>query len=201
MQVESTRRSNRDRSDATRAALMAAARTLFMEKPYSEIGTPEIVAKAGVTRGALYHHFADKQALFAAVVDAEAAEVAREIRVSSPDGTSPDNALLAGGKAYLDAMGAAGRTRLLLIDAPAVLGHAEAKAIDMCHSASTLREGLSLAIGARMLPDLPLDPLTGMISAAFDQAALDIEAGGSRAEWEVVLARMLEGLMQRGPEH
>lgn len=197
MQVDSSRRSNRDRSGATRAALVEAARALFTERPYSEIGTPEIVAKAGVTRGALYHHFADKQALFAAVVDAEAAAVARDIEHSSPEGTAPGNALLAGGQAYLDAMAVPGRTRLLLIDAPAVLGHAEAKAIDMCHSASALQHGLSLAIEAGVLPPLPLGPLTGMISAAFDQAALDIEAGGSRGEWEEVLGRMFEGLLLR----
>lgn len=196
MQVESIRRSNRDRSDTTRTALIAAARALFIEKPYVEIGTPEIVAKAGVTRGALYHHFADKQALFAAVTDAEAAAVAREIEQSSPEGTSPADALLAGGRAYLDAMAVPGRTRLLLIDAPAVLGHAEAKAIDMCHSASTLQYGLSLAIEAGVLPPLPLGPLTGMISAAFDQAALDIEAGGSRKDWEEVLGRMFAGLLK-----
>lgn len=195
MQLQSARKSNRDRSDATRAALVAAARALFIEKPYSEIGTPEIVRRAGVTRGALYHHFADKQALFAAVVDAEAAAVAHEIEQSSPQDTSPGEALLAGGRAYLNAMAVPGRTRLLLIDAPAVLGHSEAKAIDMCHSARTLRHGLSMAIDAGVLADLPLDPLTGMISAAFDQAALDIDAGGSRQEWEAVLGRLFAGLL------
>lgn len=193
---EIRRRSNKDRSETTRAALIAAGRTLFAEKAYADIGTPEIVARAGLTRGALYHHFADKQALFAAVVDAEAAEVASGIERSSPEGASPADALLAGGRAYLDAMAAPGRTRLLLIDAPAVLGHEQAKEIDMCHSARTLQYGLSLAIEAGALPPLPLGPLTGMISAAFDQAALDIEAGGSRKEWEQVLERMFAGLLK-----
>lgn len=194
MQRDSARRSNKDRSEATRAALIEAGRALFTERPYGEIGTPEIVAKAGVTRGALYHHFADKQALFAAVVDAEAAAVAREIEQSAPEGTSAAEALLKGGRAYLDAMQIPGRTRLLLLDAPAILGHAQAEAIDMCHSARTLREGLSIAIEAGAMPPLPLEPLTRMISAAYDSAALDIEAGGSREGWEEVLAAMFAGL-------
>lgn len=197
MQRESAKRSNKERSDATRAALITAGRQLFTERPYGEIGTPEIVRKAGVTRGALYHHFSDKQTLFAAVVDAEAAAVAFEIEQSSPQGTDPNNALLAGGRAYLDAMAVPGRTRLLLLDAPAVLGHAEAEAIDMCHSARTLQEGLGMAIEVGAMPPLPLGPLTQIISSAFDRAALAIEAGGNRAEWETVLKALLAGLARR----
>lgn len=197
MQMESARRSNKERSDATRAALIAAGRALFTARPYGEIGTPEIVAKAGVTRGALYHHFADKQALFAAVVDAEAAAVAREIEQSSSQGTAPSVALLSGGRAYLDAMAVPGRTRLLLLDAPAILGHAEAEAIDMCHSARTLQEGLSIAMAAGAIPKLPLDPLTQVVSSAFDRAALAIEAGGNRAEWETVLEALLTGIASK----
>lgn len=197
MQIESAKRSNKQRSGATRAALIAAGRALFTERPYGEIGTPELVGKAGVTRGALYHHFADKQALFAAVVDAEAAAVAREIEQSSPQGTDPSMALLAGGRAYLDAMAVPGRTRLLLLDAPAILGHAKAEAIDMCHSARTLHEGLGMAIAAGIMPPLPLDPLTQVISSAFDRAALAIEAGGNRAEWETVLEALLAGVARK----
>ena len=79
MYATEARRSNRERTERHARDLLAAARALFTDKGYAETGTPDIVAAAGVTRGALYHHFADKQALFRAVVEREAAAVAAEI--------------------------------------------------------------------------------------------------------------------------
>ena len=118
MQSDSKRRSNKERTATTRAALLAAARRHFIEKGYADTGTPEIVAAANVTRGALYHHFADKQALFRAVVEQEAELVEADIERAAPDDLPPRDALIAGGEAYLKAMALPGRTRLLLIDGP-----------------------------------------------------------------------------------
>ena len=81
---EDGRRSNQDRTLRTRAALIAAARRLFVAKGYADTGTPELVAEAGVTRGALYHHFVDKQALFGGVVEAENAEAAARLFLDHP---------------------------------------------------------------------------------------------------------------------
>lgn len=193
----STRRSNEERTRTTQAALVSAARALFVEKGYAATSTPRIATAARVTRGALYHHFADKQALFRAVVEAEAEAVAREIETAAPaEEDTPAAArrqLAAGATAYLDAMAVPGRTRLLLVDAPAVLGAAAADDLDARHARRTLREGLQAAMradapGAGVRgADVPgadgpgareLDALTLLLSAAFDRAALASDDGG-----------------------
>ena len=194
MQQASARRSNRDRTEATRAALIGAARALFIEKSYAETGTPEIVAAAGVTRGALYHHFADKQALFAAVVEAESAAVALEVEEAAPVNLPPLEALAAGGTAFFAAMARPGRVRLLLLDGPAVLGRAAMDEIEGRHGGRTLREGLRAAIAAGAIRPLPVAALAAILSAAFDRAALAIEAGGSAEDHHRALAALIEGL-------
>ncbi|WP_413710339.1 TetR/AcrR family transcriptional regulator [Rhizobium sp. Rhizsp82] len=183
-------RTNRERTEQTQQALIAAARRLFVDKGYAETATPDIVSAAGVTRGALYHHFEDKRALFRAVIEQEAEKVAEEIESRSADAQSPRDALLSGASAYFDAMAAEGRTRLLLLEAPAVLG-AEASAIDRENAEESLRRGL-----AAMLPaaGAQLGPLTSLLSAAFDRAAIEIEQGGVRKDYERAIASLLDGL-------
>lgn len=194
MQEEIGRRSNRQRTEATRAALIAAARRLFVEKSYAETGTPEIVAAAGVTRGALYHHFADKQALLRAVVEAESAAVAEEVEKAAPADLDPLDALRAGGAAFLSSMAVPGRTRLLLLDGPAVLGHAAMDEIEARHGGRTLREGLTAAMEAGAIRPLPIDALAAQLAAAFDRAALAIEAGADAEDHLTVLSAIVGAL-------
>ncbi len=198
MQERKVRRSNRDRSEATQAALTAAARRLFLDKPYAAVSTPEVVEAAGVTRGALYHHFADKEALFRAVIEAESAAVAAEIERAAPSQRSPLRALVKGGEAYLAAMRESGRVRLLLLDGPAVLGRAAMDEIDMRHGGRTLREGLAEAIEAGALRKLPVDAAAALLSAAYDRAALAIDAGAEPHDYRRALALLIEGLAKVG---
>lgn len=195
--MQSMVRTNQDRTEKTRAALLAAARALFIAKGYGETSTPEIVAAAGITRGALYHHFQDKRDLFRAVVSEEARQVARAIGERAPDSLPPLEALVAGGAAYLQAMREPGRTRLLLIEAPSVLGLAEVRALDEAHAARTLGEGLAAALPpqASRNAGLPLAALTDLLSAAFDRAALAIDAGADPAEYHAAISALIRRLV------
>ena len=187
-------RSNRERTEQTKQALLDAARRLFVEKGYADTATPDIVAAAGVTRGALYHHFEDKKALFRAVVEREAKAVAEAIEAGTVGDLTPRQALLEGGSAYFDALAKEGRTKLLLLEAPAVLGLDDAAAIDEDNAEATLQRGL-----AAYLPgEGPLlRPITRLLSAAFDRAAIAIAAGEDRSEYEQAIAALVDGF----PDH
>ncbi|HAT88104.1 MAG TPA: TetR family transcriptional regulator [Rhizobiales bacterium] len=171
-------RSNKARTEAMRSALIGAARDLFAQKGYAETSTPEIVKTAGVTRGALYHHFKDKEAIFHAVVTEEFVAVADEINASiKPAPTSAIDALKLGSRGYLRAMQEPGRVRIMLLDGPAVLGQIELDKIDRETSADTLRLGLAAAMKASEIRTLPLEALTQQLSAMFDRAALAVSQG------------------------
>ncbi|MBN8939792.1 MAG: TetR/AcrR family transcriptional regulator [Rhizobiales bacterium] len=191
-------RSNRERSETTRHALLTAARALFVDKGYAETSTPEIAASAGTTRGALYHHFEDKRALFRALLEQEAEAVAAEIEAAAVPGLPARDALMEGSLAYLDAMTIAGRTRLLLIEGPAVLGGAEIGALDEAHAGRTLRDGLAAAMGGPAREALPLPALAVLLSAAFDRAALAIDAGAPPADFKTAMTGLIACIL--GPD-
>jgi len=191
------RRSNLERTEATRTALLQAARALFVEKGYAETSTPEIVAAARVTRGALYHHFTDKRDLFRAVLEREAQAVAGETEASGSPDLSPRDALLQGSLAYLNAMSVPGRTRLLLIEGPSVLGPREAAAIDEAHAARTLREGLE-AVAKSLRDPFPVAAMTALLSAAFDRAALAIAEGADPVAFKTAMIGLVERVTASG---
>lgn len=189
-------RNTREGTEATRLALISAARRLFVEKGYAETATPDIVAAAGVTRGALYHHFEDKKALFRAVIELEAMAVASDIDHGAAPAGTPREALISGASAYFAAMAVEGRARLMLLEAPAVLGVERSAEIDRDNAEDRLLEGVSDYLGAAASAD-EVRALTNLLSSAFDRAVLEIERGGKPSLYEAAIARLIDGLIPR----
>ena len=195
MQQEISRRSNRERSDTTRAAILDAARGLFVTRGYADTSTPDIVAAAGLTRGALYHHFEDKKALFRAVAEREAIAVATSIEQATSGDLSARQALKVGAHAYFDAMREPGRIRLLLLDGPAVLGKREMMAIDVANAQRTLEEGIAEAMAPATVSAERLSAMASLLSAAFDRAALDIADGASSEVYVETIGTLIDRMV------
>lgn len=171
--MNSNRRTQSERSAATRDALISAARPLFAARGYADVGTEEIVRAAGVTRGALYHHFADKTELFAAVFEVVEAEVSERIQgaVAAAD-EDPLAVMQHGASAWLDACAEPEVHRIVLLDAPAVLGWARWTEIGNRHNMGMVQALLTHAIEVGRIPAQPVAPLAHTLLGAMREAAL-----------------------------
>ena len=166
------RRTQAERSEATRAALLEAARRLFSTKGYSNSGREEIVASAGVTRGALQHHFGDKQSLFVAVYEVLEQEVVSNIaKAAMEGGGDPLDHLRNGCHAYLDAVLDPAVQRICAIDGPAVLPAEVRQDITDRYALGLVREAVQAAVSAGSIADTPVEPLTRMLLAGVMAAA------------------------------
>lgn len=163
----------------TRAKLIAAGRTLFANG-YDAVGTAQIVNAAQVTRGALYHHFDDKRALFAAVVEEVARDLVAKIDATAERAASPVDGVIAGCKAFLDCARDQETRQIFLVDAPAVLGWRAWREIDARHGLGSLKEGLEACAAAGAMERARIDPLAHWISGALNEAVFvlaEIDAG------------------------
>jgi AcrR family transcriptional regulator len=186
-----------ERSEATRAALVAAARPLFAQRGFAGVGTEEIVRAAGVTRGALYHQFRDKQELFAAVFEQLEAEVTQRTAdaATASGATDPLAALRIGADAWLDACTEPEVRRIVLLDGPAVLGWERWREIGMRYGLGLVEGALQAAVDAGQLPPQPVRGMAHVLIGAVDEAALYVatadDQAAARAEVGGVLDRML----------
>src|SRR5205809_951508 len=119
---QAPRRTQAERSSSTRAALIATARLLFAERGYADVGTEEIVRAAGVTRGALYHHFEGKSGLFRAVFEQVESEITERLANEALSRPDPWEAMASGLEMFLDVCVEPEVQRIALLDAPSVLG-------------------------------------------------------------------------------
>jgi AcrR family transcriptional regulator len=159
-------------SEATRAHLIEVATRLFAEHGYGGVGTQEIVRQAGVTRGALYHHFADKRELFRAVHERLERRLTAGIAASVVGVSDPMEGMKTGLRAYLDACVDPAVGRITLIEAPAVLGWEEWREIDARNGLGLVRAALQAAMDAGMLARRPVTPLAQLLLAAMAEAGL-----------------------------
>lgn len=199
MQVN--RRSQVDRSLATRAALVGAARALFAEHGFGGVGTETIVRAAGVTRGALYHHFADKTELFAAVYEAVEEDLVRGLDklIVAAGATDPIEVMTLGADAWLEACGQQDVQQIVLLDGPAVLGWLRWREIGMRYGLGLIEGVLTHAIEVGRIPPQPPRALAHVLVGALDEAGLYVARAEDQAtaseEMRTVIAALLVGLV------
>ena len=195
--VRSTRKA--DQSQATREALIAAAHGLFAQKGFAGVATEEIVRAAGVTRGALYHHFDGKRELFAAVYEEVERQLVERIAASAmASAADPMEALQAGAEAFLDACEDPAVQRIALIDAPSVLGWERWREIGLRFGFGLVQATLQAAIEAGQVEAQPVGPLAHLLLGAIDEGAMLVarasDGGQTRAQVGASVSRFLGAL-------
>jgi AcrR family transcriptional regulator len=185
------------RSEATRRRLVTAARALFGARGYADVGTEEIVRAAGVTRGALYHQFRDKAELFAAVAEEVEAEIVQ--RVAADAGAAgPVDELRAGVRLFLDACAEPEVERIILLDAPAVLGWEAWRDLTARYALGLVQIALQAAMDAGAIAPQPVVPLAHVLIGALDECALYAaraeDPPAARRECLAILDRFLSSI-------
>jgi len=199
MQKPSLRTKHREE---TRAALIAAARKLFTERGYHSVGIREFAAEAGLTRGALYHHFGDKESLFLAVYDAIQRDMMNKAARRHREPTRPDHwtQLRQDLQIALDDMRRPEVQQIKLIDAPAILGWVRWRELEAQYGLGAVIKAVERSIEAKLIPPQPVRPLALMISASFNEAALFIAHSETpdiaRVEAGAALDALLAGLQK-----
>lgn len=170
------RRTQAQRSAATQDALRRAARELWGERGYADVGTPEIAQRAGVTRGAMYHQYADKAALFLDVVESVEADVMNRLAAATlaQQPATPAAALHAAVDAWLDISSEREIRQLILLDAPNVLGWNGFRDIAERYSLGMTEQLLQAAMDSGELAHQPVRPLAHILIGALDAAAMTI---------------------------
>ncbi|TDC84477.1 TetR/AcrR family transcriptional regulator [Micromonospora sp. KC606] len=186
--------------EQTRRALLRASRRLFATRGYPAVGLAEIVRVTGVTKGALYHHFAGKTDLFRAVLEEVQQEVGRRVAAAADAHDDPWARFTAGCQQFLTASTDPELQRIMLVDGPAVLGWHEWRALDEAAAGRHLTEALTELVEAGVIARQPVAPLTHLLSGAMNEAALWLARSTDPADLTATreaLTRMLEALRAR----
>ncbi|MEU9865258.1 TetR/AcrR family transcriptional regulator [Streptomyces sp. NPDC047971] len=186
--------SRAERRAATRRALLAEGRRRFAEDGYHGVVLAEVAQAVGVTKGAAYHHFESKAGLFRAVVAEVQRELGERVAAAAEGHADPWEQLRAGCRTFLAAGSDPAVRRIVLVDAPNVLGWEEWRALDEESSARHLAEALAALIDAGIVAEQPVEPLARLLSGAMNEAALWLARGGTPAGLDLTM-NALDGLL------
>jgi AcrR family transcriptional regulator len=191
------KRTQAERSESTRDALIEGARVLFAEHGYAAVGTEEIVRSAGLTRGALYHHFDGKRDLFEAVYERIEAELAQRIAAGAlaASATSPLEAMRAGAEMFLQAATEPEAQRIVLLDGPSVLGWDRWREIAAEHGLGLIEATLQAAIETGAIAEQPVRPLAHVLMGALDEAAMLVARAEDPERMRAEVGRTLDALL------
>lgn len=170
---------------ATRARIVEIATDLFASAGYDATSIETVLAKSGISRGALYHHFQDKAALFEAVLEAIEAAIAKTLRAASVGISDPIAAMRAGGDAWLALSRDPAVKQIVLIDAPSVLGWQKWREIDARFGFGLIKAGLKNLSKAGRLSAGMIEPLSHVLLASMMELALVV----ARADKPVAATR------------
>ena len=192
-----SRKSQAERRAATRALLMATARRLFAAHGFNDVSNDQIVQEAGVTRGALYHHFADKTALFAAVFEEIEAEIL--VRIESSIAVlgpmDPIAQMREGVSTWLDICQEPEVHRVTILDAPAVLGLSRWNEIGNKYGLALALVLLENADQSRRIHDLPRAPLAQVMLGALREGATYLASQGRSAQARQEVGEVIDHLI------
>lgn len=187
-----------EQADATRTALIAAARALFTERGYAATSTTEIVERAGVTRGALYHHFPAKDDVFRAVFEQLEDEVTQHVARAALAGADPFEQFRLGSRAYLDACLDPAVQRVVLVEGPSVLGWERWQEVEQRYGYGLVVAGVEAAMAAGLVETQPVAPLAHVLFGALTEAGMVVaraeDPGAARAVMDEAMDRLLDGL-------
>jgi len=195
--------SKAEQADATRTALVAVARRLFTERGYAATSTNEIVERAGVTRGALYHHFSTKDELFRAVFEQLEDEVTKRVAEEALRGGDPLEQLRLGSRAYLDVCLDPAVQRVVLVEGPSVLGWETWQEIENRYGYGLVVAGVETAMAAGLVDAQPVEPLAHVLFGALTEAGMVVaraeDPRTARTEMDAAMDRLLDGLRAASP--
>lgn len=191
-------RATKEQSEATAARVLDVARLLFAERGFAAVGLDEVASQAGVTRGAVYHHYASKVGLFRAVHGWAQGQVADAIVRTTAAVSDPWEALEVGCRGFLEASLHDDVRRILLLDAPAVLGWDAWRDLDAQNSGRLLTEALADLVVAGVIAVGSVPACQALLSGAMNEtvlraASLDDPAEGVEEAWPILL-RLLHAL-------